>query len=45
MDLMNSNPIDTAVYEVNADYCFTPLGETTSLALYELTFQIFRNIR
>ena len=37
--LMNdSHPIDTAVYEVNADYCFTPLGDTSSLANYRADF-------
>ena len=34
----NSHPIDTAVYEVNADYCFTPLGDTSSLANYRADF-------
>ena len=36
--LNNSHPIDTAVYELNTDYCFTPLGDTSSLANYRADF-------
>lgn len=37
-NLRSNYPVDTAVLEVNANYCFTPLGETSSLANYREDF-------
>ena len=38
--LAADKPANTAVYEVNPDVCYTPLGETTK-ALYMSTFSDF----
>lgn len=38
VSLTKSHPTDTAVFEVNSDYCFTPLGDTSSLANYRADF-------
>ena len=36
--LRSDYPIDTNIYEINSDYCFTPLGDNSDLADYRADF-------